>query len=82
MDLNSQLNMDLETLKKHIELMTERNSFVNFYLFLLLVFQYLDELDAYEEQDEQLRAILLRKTRVTTTKINADDRMRKILMLI
>ena len=29
MDLNSQLNMDLEALKKHIELVTERNSLVD-----------------------------------------------------
>ena len=67
-DENGQMNSDLEALKKHIELLDSLNS------------KIIEELEAFSDQDDQIRALLNRRGRVKDLRIKAETSIKSSLV--
>jgi chromosome segregation ATPase len=67
---NNKLNYDLDALKKHIELINYLNT------------QIIDELEKFSEQDEAVRALLNRKSRIKDLRMKAESTSKKTVMRV
>ena len=67
---NNKLNYDLDALKKHIELINELNNLI------------IEELERFCEQDEAVRVILNRKSRIKDLRMKAESTSKKTVLRV